>query len=97
MKNIVGKKFRHFKGKEYIVLCIAKDCNSMKDMVVYQSVSKVLVLPDNHYGLIADIMHQAKCVEDMVFVRSYEDFVSEVDKFKYPDVTQKYRFEQIGD
>ena len=34
---------------------------------------------------------------DKVFVRSYRGFVSEVNKEKYPDVTQKYRFELVSD
>ena len=35
--------------------------------------------------------------KDKVFVRSYRGFVSEVNKEKYPDVTQKYRFELVSD
>ena len=32
---------------------------------------------------------------DECWVRPYEEFVSKVDKNKYPDVTQEYRFELI--
>ena len=28
--------FRHFKGKEYKILCIAKDCDDLSDLVIYQ-------------------------------------------------------------
>lgn len=38
MKKIeVGKKYRHFKGNEYRVLHIAKDSETLEEMVVYQA------------------------------------------------------------
>lgn len=33
----LGKKYRHFKGKEYLVLHIAKHSETLEDMVVYQA------------------------------------------------------------
>ena len=33
----LGKKYRHFKGKEYLVLHIAKHSETMEEMVVYQA------------------------------------------------------------
>ncbi|MDD4548124.1 MAG: DUF1653 domain-containing protein [Bacilli bacterium] len=75
MNEVVpGKKYRHFKGKEYTVLMIAYDCESPeRKLVVYQA------LYDEH----------------KIWVRDYEVFISLVDKDKYPDVKQVYRFEQI--
>lgn len=32
-----GKKYRHFKGKEYLVLYIAKHSETLEEMVVYQA------------------------------------------------------------
>lgn len=33
----LGKKYKHFKGKEYLVLHIAKHSETLEDMVVYQA------------------------------------------------------------
>lgn len=32
-----GKRYRHFKGKEYLVLHIAKHSETLEEMVVYQA------------------------------------------------------------
>jgi hypothetical protein len=34
---IVGRKYRHFKGKEYRVLHIAVDSETLENLVVYQA------------------------------------------------------------
>ncbi len=36
----VGEVYRHFKGNVYKVIAIAKDCENLADMVVYQNVEK---------------------------------------------------------
>lgn len=33
----IGKKYKHFKGKEYLVLYIAKHSETLEDMVVYKA------------------------------------------------------------
>ncbi len=65
--------YKHFKGKMYMVEDIAKDCETLEDIVVYRA------LYDNK----------------QLWVRKYNDFISEVDHNKYPDVKQKYRFEEM--
>ena len=37
--------FRHFKNKDYAILTIAKDCETLTDIVVY----KALYLPDTYW------------------------------------------------
>ena len=34
---VIGKKYRHFKGNEYLVLHVAKHSETFEDMVVYQA------------------------------------------------------------
>lgn len=71
MREVVkGKKYRHFKGDIVTVICLAKDSESLKDLVVYE-----------HNG--------------QIWVRDMDMFLSLVDKEKYPDVTQVYRFEEL--
>lgn len=36
----VGEVYRHFKGNTYKVIAVAKDCEDLKDIVVYQNTDK---------------------------------------------------------
>lgn len=72
---IVGKTYRHFKGGDYKVLCIARNTESKtgEEIVVYEAL----------YG------------DHIIWARSYDMFNSFVDKEKYPDCSQEYRFELV--
>lgn len=66
--------FRHFKGKEYKIVTIAKDSEDLKDLVIYQ-------------GQYAD---------NPCWVREIEEFFSKVDRNKYKEIEQEYRFQKIN-
>ena len=72
---MIGKVYRHFKGKEYKVLLIATDSETNEEVVVYEAL----------YG------------RHLIWTRPMDMFLSEVDHEKYPDVTQKYRFELVNE
>ena len=74
MEIIVGKKYKHFKGHIVKIICIAKDTENLKEVVIYE-----------HLGT------------NEIWARDKEMFLSKVDKKKYPDVKQTYRFEIIND
>ena len=74
----IGKKYRHFKGKEYKVLDIVYDSESNND---------------DEYRKV--VIYQAQYGEQLKWARPYDMFNSEVDHEKYPNVEQKYRFEEI--
>lgn len=69
----LNAKYRHFKGKEYETLYVAKHSETQEDYVVYRQL----------YG------------NKGIWIRPLEMFLSKVDKIKYTDVTQEYRFEEI--
>lgn len=71
----VGRIYRHFKGKQYLVLAIAKHSETGDRFVVYKAL----------YG------------DCQVYIRPYMMFASEVDREKYPNVKQEFRFQLVED
>ncbi len=67
-----GTILRHFKGHIIEVLEIAKNTETLEEMVVYR-----------HQGT------------GEIWVRPKKMFYDKVDKEKYPDIKQEYRFEEI--
>lgn len=72
-QNMIGQKYRHFKGNYYVVLDIAIHSETAEAMIIYRSDEE----PKN------------------VWCRPLDMFLSKVDKKKYPEVEQKFRFERV--
>ena len=77
-----GDLVQHFKGGIYKVLSIATHTETLEKVVVYECLKKSEKV-------------NVPCRIGEVFVRPLEMFMSEVDKEKYPDSTQKYRMEKL--
>lgn len=72
--------YRHFKGFKATVITLAKHSETGEELVIYVCDSSN-VKDSNH--------------KDGIYARPLDMFLSEVDHEKYPDVKQKYRFEEI--
>ena len=84
MEERIVKPFstwRHFKGMTAFVITVAKHSETGEDLVIYRCT-----------GNAGRTDHK-----DGIYARPLDMFLSEVDHEKYPDVTQKYRFEEIVD
>ena len=71
--------YKHFKGFKAFVLGTAKHSETGETLVIYYCLDESGTL--NH--------------ENGLYARPIEMFLSEVDHDKYPDVEQKYRFEEM--
>lgn len=74
-----GKIYRHFKGNYYQVMCLALDTETQQMMVIYQR-------------LDVDRNEEA---DKFICCRPLSMFASEVDHEKYPNATQKWRFQRV--
>ena len=75
----VNSVYKHFKGHVYKVIAIGYDSENYNENDPLKSRLVVYQNIEN----------------DEVWVRPYDLFNSLVDKEKYPDIKQKYRFEKI--
>ena len=78
----LGELWKHFKGGYYRIICVGHHSETKERMAVY---IRELDL-NNPY-------HNEGEVEPCI--RPLEMFMSGVDRAKYPNATQKYRFERV--
>lgn len=83
-----GDIVKHFKRAQAI-----KDIDNPNDMVyLYEVISTNVNHTETGERLV---VYRALYGDKKLYARPYDMFMSEVDREKYPDVTQKYRFETI--
>lgn len=83
-----GDIVKHFKRSQAI-----KDINNPDDTVyLYEVISTNVNHTETGERLV---VYRALYGDKKLYARPYDMFMSEVDKEKYPDVAQKYRFETI--
>ena len=58
------------------------------------SIYRVIAIAKDCDNLSLKVVYQ-NTKNDEVWIRDYEEFLSEVDHQKYPNIKQKYRFEEI--
>lgn len=73
--------YRHFKGFLIYTLDIAIHSETGEKLVIYNCYS-----PDDN---------KITSHKNGIYARPVEMFLSEVDREKYPDAKQKYRFEEV--
>jgi hypothetical protein len=107
-------KHLHFKGLEYITLCVSKPIKfndfikstmNLKPIICIHSEHKGAIKVNqfkngNYYHLEEDckdelVVYQALYRSFDIYVGPIDMFLSEVDKVKYPNISQMYRFEEI--
>lgn len=85
-----GDIVRHFKKE----LCTNADAN----LYLYKVLDMDARETDNYERVVvyeALYSNNRMVKHGQVFVRKYDEFISEVDHVKYPNIKQKYRFEVV--
>lgn len=104
----INRVYKHFKGKEYIVLGESIPQSRISGDLIFENVKhtetaqQLNIFKDNdifmHWkGTNSErlVVYMALYGDYQIYARPYDMFMSEVDRDKYPDVKQKYRMEEV--
>lgn len=105
----INRVYRHFKGQEYIVLGVSTPLSRPVGEAILTSEHTEAGTSINIFRPYEEFVHWKNTCNDRlviymalygtykIYARPYDMFISEVDKEKYPDATQKYRLEEVID
>ena len=81
----VGSIVKHFKYETW------SDANKAQNIYIYRIEDFAINTSDES----TMVVYRAMYGNFKLFVRPYSEFVSEVDKEKYPNIKQRFRFEEV--